>query len=894
MKFGTSQSSAQPLSPDEMPQVKGDYQSSMSEMPDPGHSKEIDKGTTRLLIQKDGSVIVEDKTQLDEPRVPLRGDHDENLAEALTLAQRTAIAQELCEYAQYDRDSRTDWSNREMMALEMLGVLDQAQSGGSDANDLPKVTYPLIAEAATQFQARAIQEFFPAGGPVKCTVFGKADADREDQAERVQDGMNYYLTEDDVGYFEDMDQMLFYLPLAGSAFKLIAIDEEIGMPQSRYIKASDFIVPYAATSLARAGRYAHQYEMLKNSILRAQEAGYFVKCQVRDPGAVIPEGRRVTDAADGREASLPEHDQVHNMLRYFVDMPLEGVDPNSDKVKRPYVVVVDESTQEIYSIRRNWKKDDPKYKRRSWAIHYKYLPGLGFYGFGLLHIIGSLGRAASGAVNALLMSAFAVNMQGGFKTKEGSKLAGELRLTHGMWKDVDCSYEDLSKSFFTPPFKEPAPALFQLLEALVQAGQRFASITEAMTGNADNRGPVGTTVALIEEGSRVYTAIHKRMHNSARQEFRALADLIGDYMPNKYPYDSNGETRYLLKEDFDNRPDIAPVSDPNIFSQTQRIALAQAVIELQEKNPQLYSKKKLIAAHKRMILALRVPDPDEVAPEEQTPVYLDPVSENQLILTGGSVQAYPTQNHQAHNMVHQNFLADMQAKMPPAQFQQLQLITFAHMADHLGYQYRQEVMQQLGVPLPPFDPDQDNLQQGLPPALEAKIAIAVAAHPLQVQQVGPDGQPQQPQEPSPEEKAAAENKRQDLLAAGKLHRESIGFAAGERRKDAEFRAKERRADEAATRDNKRKDVTTGAEVIRTGERERVKNLSHLRSTHVKNVSSLTQQRQKDAQQQEAHDQQLAHATDTHDQSMQHESERADEEAKRAKEAAKNERTSKGS
>lgn len=905
--FGDSAPSRFPGAP--APQSSSDYNSTLTEEPEPGHAMEIDKGDLRLLIQPDGSVIVEDKTVVDEPRVPKKGDHDENLAAYLTKNQRARIANELIEYADFDRDSRKDWAERECAALEMLGVKDIPDTSIGYPS-IHKVVHPMIADAATQFQARAIQEFFPASGPVKCTAFGKADEQTEEQAERVEDGMNYYLTEEDEGYFEDMDQMLFYLPLAGSAFKLITIDEETGLPISRYIKASDFLVPYSATSLARSSRYAHQYQMLHNSILRAQDNGYFIECPVLDPGAITTQGRRLADEADGREQNMPEDDRVHNMLRYFVDMPIEGINPEDNRVKRPYVVVVDESTTEIYSIRRNWRKDDPKFKRRSWAIHYKYLPGLGFYGFGLLHIIGSLGQAASNAVNALLDAAFACNMQGGFKTKEGSKIAGELRITHGTWKDVDASYEDLSKSFFTPPFKEPAPALFQLLGALVDAGNKFASITEVMTGNADNKGPVGTTVALIEEGSRVYTAIHKRMHASARLEFKALGALIHDYMPNEYPFDANGKTRYLMKSDFDGRHQIAPVSDPNIFSQTQRIALAQAVLELQQQNPQIYSKKKIVEAHKRMIQALRVPDPEGVEPEEQTPVYLDPVSENQMILTGGSVQAYPMQNHQAHIAVHQNFLADMQTKMPPAQFQQLQLITFAHMADHIGYQYRNEVIQQLGVPLPPFDPDQGNDQTPLPPDLEAKISLAVAAHPLAIQQPAPQpGQGAQgaPAEPSPEELAARENKRQDLIAAGKIHRDSIGFAAEQRRKETDHRVKLSRDNEAAAAEQKRKDVAAAADVIRSGEKSRVANLSSVRSAHIKNLASLTKERmtlehkhadhvlgqahdadahqREQARAAESHDQTQEQAGESHEQTLEQQQESADAAAKQAKEAA---------
>jgi hypothetical protein len=492
---------------------------------------------------------------------------------------------------------------------------------------------------------------------------------------------------------------------------------------------------------------------------------------------------------------------------------------------RPYIVIVERESAATFLIRRNWREHDDKFQKRMWFAHHKYLPGLGFYGFGLPHVIGSLGNAASGAVNALLDASQAATFQGGFKTKEGKSIAGELRLEAGVWKDVDATYEDISKSFYTPPAKEPSPALFQLLNSLVDAGQRFAGTTDAAVGDANNMGPVGTTIALIEQSQKPQSAIHKRLHKSMSDELRMFGELVHDFMPARYDYNIGGDAQFLRKQDFNGHVDVVSVTDPNIYSNTQRIQQAQAIDQTMQQHPDLFTPKKRAFAVIRMFEALKIPDVEEIKPEAETPKYLDPVSENSLMMRGKGVRAYETQNHQAHAQVHKQGAATVAASQMDPQVQQAIMAGYSvHIRDHMALAYRAQIMQAAGIPPPPLDVDGEPVE--LPPDVEAQITAAVVAR-----LPPPPAPPQPPPNPNapPPPLALAQQKLQanDMLAKGKAsadqvsaqhddERKTQSFLKDEARKEAAHKSNLRRIAEQTQAESTRSDTLTAAQVLREG------------------------------------------------------------------------------
>jgi len=515
--------------------------------------------------------------------------------------------------------------------------------------------------------------------------------------------------------------------------------------------------------------------------------------------------------ADDRSPQQHYDDTIYTMLEYHIDYHMPW-DEDSD-IAPPYIVTVEAESREVMAVRRNWKHDDELMKKRIWFTHYKYLPGLGFYGFGLLHIIGSLAKAVSGGIRALLDSASVANLQGGFKSKE-AKISGEIRFTPGEWIDVDMSADELEKAFFNLPVKEPSTALAQLVQQLADDGRRFATITENMVGDASNRGPVGTTLALIEQGSKIFSGIHKRMHVSARQEFKMMSILNFEFMDvDEYPYEVQGEERTILKQDFDGRVDIIPVSDPNIWSSTQRIAQNQAVMELVTMDPELYPKKQRKIIHRRMLEALRVPDADQILPEDSE-APLDPVSENMGFMTGAAATVYPLQDHEAHVAVHMNF-AQTQAAENPDLVAQLEPVIQAHVMEHKAYIYRQQVEAELGTQLPYINLDDPTENEDLPPELEQLISQAVAKK----------LRPPPPPAATPEEQAEQDEKQReedaaDLETIGKIERGMAETEAGIDRKGEESKAQEKRLDKESTSEQKRKDKESRAEVRRLDKKAR--------------------------------------------------------------------------
>lgn len=702
----------------------------------------------------------------DENAEPLA--FDDNLAKDLTESERTTLGFKLKELVEVDLQARAPWEARLIDGLEIIGLEDipddaVAFEGAARAN------YPGLAEAMVQFQARAMDELMPPEGPVKCGVLGKSSEEREEQAQRVQDYMNYQLTLEDDEYYSETDDLLLYLPYAGSAFRKVAIDPVTGRTRSRFVPASDFIVPYFAKSLATAPRYTHRYTMPENSYRRAVANGYFVEHDFSGLTAASATTTTSTELADASDKKAPAYHEEDRDLQFYettIDWDFDW-DRNARGepelgYSKPYVITFEWETGAVVRVARCWKEADEKCKKDVWFTHYKFLPGLGFYGWGFLHIIGGLGRAASGAVRLLLDGSATASLQGGFKAKD-ARLSGDMTFSPATWVDVDMTAEELAKSFYAPPFKEPSPALFKTLEILIAAIQRFASTTENMVGDASNTGPVGTTVALIEQGSKIYSGIHKRIHNAAGKEFRLIAESNFRFMEmDEYPFEVQGAPRSIMRSDFDRRVDITPVSDPNIFSNVQRIALGQAVVQAVNERPDVFSPKAAKKAYRFLFKSLRVPDADEYLPEKDVK-RLDPVSENVAMLNGHGVQAFAEQDDEAHLAVHAAFEQEV-AGMDPEIQQKIIPALKAHKAAHFANAYRKRVMavveqQTGGIPLPPFDPNNYDDAEELPPEIEAAIARASMAY------APPPPPPMaDPAEAAKDQAAGREADRKDMLA----------------------------------------------------------------------------------------------------------------------------------
>ena len=537
-------------------------------------------------------------------------EHYENLAKHIDQGELLRLGDQIVKWFDDDEQSRADWMEREKKGLRILGVSEKTE-GGAAFQGASKVVHPLLAEAVTQFHSRVISEMWPPDGPVKTIVMGESTPPVEAQAKRVQDYMNYlYLTEMP-GAFEEEDTLLFRLPLSGSCFKKLYHCPIDNVAKSVFIEPSDFVVPYRATNLRTTPRYAHRVYDSPNTVAKKIAKGYYISGNyyanqpeqsiVRDEIDII-EGRSDTYAVDGNE---------HTIIEMVVDLDLDGYEDKDDKgettgVALPYIVTVNKDDSRVLRIQRKWAKNDQNKVRTVDVVHYKYTPGLGFYGFGLLHLVGGLSRAATGALRALLDAANFANVQGGYRSRNLRLKNGENTISPGVWQEVECDAEELQKSFYTPPFKEPSTALFQLLNLLDEKGQRLSSTTDSMIGDAPSNSPVGTVLANLEHGAKVFSAIFLRIHKAHAEEYKILARICYNNLPEEgYPYRVPGADKEIMWSDFDDRVDVAPVSDPNIVSNSQRIAQGQAILDLAERMPEVISE---LEAAKNMLSAMRVPN----------------------------------------------------------------------------------------------------------------------------------------------------------------------------------------------------------------------------------------------------------------------------------------------
>tara|TARA_R110001632_G_scaffold188223_1_gene308661 strand:- start:305 stop:2791 length:2487 start_codon:yes stop_codon:yes gene_type:complete len=649
-------------------------------------------GGAEVIDDGQGGAIVQAMLGMDEESAeelpPI--EHDANLAEYLDEAILGEISSELVGLYEEDYESRSEWEETYTKGLDLLGI-------GSTERTEPfqgasGVTHPLISESVTQFQAQAYKELLPAGGPVRTQVIGLQDAKREDQAQRVKDYMNYQIMEEMEEYDPGMDQMLFYLPLSGSTFKKVYFDSLRGRAVAEFLPAQDLVVSYSATDLASAPRVTHVLKMTDNDVRKMQVSGAYMDIDLSGSGD--PEENEVTEKVNQLQGiSRGYTDEIRTILEMHCDLDIEefeDVDQMGEPtgIKLPYIVTIDKNSDQILSIRRNYSEQDPFRKKRPYFVHYKFLPGLGFYGFGLIHMIGGLGRAATSILRQLIDAGTLANLPAGFKARGVRVRNDDEPLQPGEWRDIDAPGGNIRDSLIPLPYKEPSATLAQLLGGLIEDGRRFISIADQQINNMSGETPVGTTVAMLERGMKVMSAIHKRLHYAQKTEFRMLARIFKENMPPEYPYEVAGGNAAIKQADFDDKIDVLPVSDPNIFSMAQRVTLAQTQLQLAQSNPQMHN---LHAAYRRMYQALEVQNIDEILPPPAAPAPMDPAMENAKALMGEILQAFPEQNHEVHIEIHIMFMKTPIVATSP----QIMGSFMSHIQEHVSMLAKKQAMDEV-------------------------------------------------------------------------------------------------------------------------------------------------------------------------------------------------------
>jgi len=628
----------------------------------PGSEEVITTDTSEVVMDEEGGAEV----TFDPTTVPGRQSdgHFANLADDMSSSSLESLGQTLYDqYTEY-KESRGDWEQSYKEGLELLGFKYERRTepfrGASGVN------HPVLAEAVTQFQATAYKELLPSDGPVRTQILGNITVEKEEQSKRVKDFMNYQIMDQMKEYEPEFDQMLFYLPLSGSTFKKVYYDELLGRAVSKFVPAEDLIVPYSATSLDDTDAIVHVIKMSGNELRKQQVAGFYRDVKLSDPPVTenqLEEKKLQLEgiSKDGQEDQYTLYEMHTNLdLEGYEDMDENG---NPTGIKLPYVITFADDNQTILSIRRNYKPEDPLKKKISYFVQFKFLPGTGFYGFGLIHMIGGLTRTATAALRQLLDAGTLANLPAGFKTR-GLRIRDDAQpLQPGEFRDVDAPGGNIRDQFMQLPFKGPDATLLQLMGIVVQAGQRFASIADSQVGDMNQQAAVGTTVALLERGSRVMSAIHKRLYVGLKQEFKLLSEVFKTYLPSEYPYDVVGATRNIKVADFDDKVDILPVADPNIFSQTQRISMAQTQLQLAQTNPQIHD---IYQAYRSMYDALGVKNINAILPQPSQPTPLDPSLEEIAAMGMKPFQAFPGQDHKAHIDSHLNFMKSNMVQNSPS------------------------------------------------------------------------------------------------------------------------------------------------------------------------------------------------------------------------------------
>jgi hypothetical protein len=688
-----------------------------------------EKGPIEVIPEEDGGVTLDY-----EPgaiNVPGTESHFDNLAELLPDDVLEPIGNEMTQNYMDYKTSRKEWEQSYITGLDLLGFKYENRTepfqGASGA------THPVLAEAVTQFQAQAYKELLPSDGPVRTQVVGIKNSATEQQANRVKDFMNYLVMDQMKEYESEFDSMLFHLPLAGSTFKKVYYDVPMGRAVSKFVPADELIVPYTATSLDDAEAVIHKVKISENELRKQQVNGFYRDVELGPPGT------DTNNELDKKERELDgtkktgKNEPVYTLLECHVNLDLEGFEEVGENgeptgIKLPYIVTVEEGNRKVLSIRRNYAPDDLKKNKIQYFVHFKFLPGLGFYGFGLIHMIGGLSRTATAALRQLLDAGTLSNLPAGFKQR-GVRVRDEAApIQPGEFKDVDAPGGSLRDAFFPLPYKEPSQTLLNLLGIVVQAGQRFASIADMQVGDGNQAAAVGTTVALLERGSRVMSAIHKRCYAAMKNEFRLLSKIVSQYLPPEYPYDVVGGARNIKQADFDNRVDVIPVADPNIFSMSQRITLAQTQLQIATSNPQLHN---MYQIYRNMYNAIGVKDVDAVLPPPAPTAPMDPSLEHISALGGKPFQAFPGQDHRAHITAHLNFMSTNIVRNNPAVMAAIQKNILEHISlmaqEQVQLEFREQMQQMMMMQQQAATNPQLQAQlQALTNQVESRKAILIA------------------------------------------------------------------------------------------------------------------------------------------------------------------------
>jgi len=692
-----------------------------------------DEGDTEITPTEDGGVEINF-----EPGAYNQAqseNHFDNLAELLPEDVLGPLGSELnSNYMDY-KESRKEWEHTYITGLDLLGFKYENRTepfaGAAGA------THPVLAEAVTQFQALAYKELLPADGPVRTQIIGVPTPEKEMQSERVKEYMNWQLMDQMKEYEPEFDQMLFYLPLAGSAFKKIYYDALLGRAVSKFVPAEDLVVPYSATSLEDATAVIHVVKTSQNDLRKQQVNGFYRDIELGEPADVESELDKKERELEGIQKT--KNEDLYNILEFHMDLDLEGFEDRDDEgeftgIKLPYIVTIEEATREVLSIRRNYEPADPLKKKISYFVHFKFLPGLGFYGFGLIHMIGGLSRTATAALRSLLDAGTLSNLPAGFKMR-GIRIRDDAQaIAPGEFRDVDAPGGNIKDAFMALPFKEPSQTLLQLMGVVVSAGQRFASIADLQVGDGNQQAAVGTTVALLERGSRTMSAIHKRIYVSLKHEFKMLGRIFKTYLPAEYPYDVVGGTRQIKQQDFDDKIDILPIADPNIFSQSQRISIAQAELQLAQSNPQMHN---MYNAYRAMYEALGVKNIDTILVQPEKPTPMDPAVEAIQSLGGKSFQAFKGQDHRAHITAHLNFMSSSMARGNPQITASMQKNIFEHISlmalEQVEVEFQEQIMQMQQIqqmmqqnPQMQQDPMIQQQIMGLTMQIEARKSVLIA------------------------------------------------------------------------------------------------------------------------------------------------------------------------
>ena len=646
--------------------------------PDTGDKNENEN----IELTDDGgaNVNLDPNAPMDTSNIP----HDANLADYIEDGDLGKFSSDLLAEFESDRDSRKDWEETYIKGLDMLGFKyeDRTQpfEGASG------VVHPLLAESVTQFQAQAYKELLPPSGPVRTQVIGLSTPEIEDQAKRVKEFMNYQITDVMSEYDPDMDQLLFYLPLAGSAFKKVYYEGMLKRAVAKFVAGEDLVINYMATDIASADRVTHVIKTSGNDIRKKQLGGFYRDIELATGQIDSDDVADKVDELEGSEKGYGSNDEEHVVLEMHVNSDVPGFEDTSG-VKLPYIVSIDQYSREILSIRRNWKEGDTNFTKNEYFVHYKFLPGLGLYGFGLIHMLGGLSRTATSVLRQLIDAGTLANLPAGFKARGMRIRDHDEPLQPGEFRDVDVTGTSIKESLLPLPYKEPSQVLFALLGFAVDAGKSFAAIADMKMGEGNEQNPVGTTLALLERGTKVMSAIHKRLHCAQRMEFRLLSKVFQIYLPPQYPYQVVGGNQMIKQTDFDDRIDILPVSDPNIFSMAQRITLAQQQLQLATAAPQLHN---LREAYRRMYDAMGVDNVDAMLkPDPKMPEPISPAMENAGAMRGQQPKSFPMQDHMAHMEAHAEFMFTRMVQINPQLYAMLQ----AHVSEHISLIASQQVQE---------------------------------------------------------------------------------------------------------------------------------------------------------------------------------------------------------